>query len=248
MPATFFVVGRVLEETPDEFRRLFDDPLFEVASHGWSHRVLMDHPTCGAAPALDGVREEIERGVESVARIFAHPCRGFRPACGYPNGLRGQPELLGLLSRAGVRYVSSVLWGEDYSLPALVRQTFVYAEEGCPALREIPAHGWHENLLKGNNRIFGQGARRTVLFPAPFPEAVPPRYVATPEEEFRYNNRFFIDRALAERSGHLTLIWHPWSLALFDPDLRMLELTFRYVREQGLEPATFGSFDEQLRG
>lgn len=52
MPATFFIVGKVLEETPEEFHRLLDDPLFEVASHSWSHRVLMDHPMCGLAPCL----------------------------------------------------------------------------------------------------------------------------------------------------------------------------------------------------
>ena len=247
MPATFFVVGKVLEETPEEFHRLLDDPLFEVASHSWSHRVLMDHPLCGPAPAPDEIREEIQRGVESVERVFGRRCRGFRPACGDTPGLRGAPELLGLLDRAGVRYVSSMLWGEDFSLPAPVSQTFAYAAEGYPALREIPAHGWHENLLKGSNRVFGTGARRAILFPAPFPEAVPPGYVATPEEEFRYNNRFFIDRALAEGSGHVSLIWHPWSLALFDPGMRMLELTFRYVRERGLEPCTFGNFDERLR-
>jgi hypothetical protein len=124
-----------------------------------------------------------------------------------------RPRLLGLLAQAEVRYVSSVLWGEDSSLPAPVRQAFTYVEEGHPALREIPAHGWHENLLKGGNRVFGQGARRAVLFPAPLPEAVPPTWVSTPEDEFRYNNRFFIDRALAEASAHVTLIWHPWSLA-----------------------------------
>jgi len=247
MPATFFIVGNVLEESPEEFRNLLDDPLFEVASHGWSHRPLRDHPVCGPAAAPDEIREEIERGVASVASVFGRPCRGFRPGFGFAEGLRRAPELLGLLARSGVRYVSSVLWGEDYSLPAPVRQPFTYAQEGYPALREIPACGWHENLLKGSNRVFGQGARRVVLFPAPFPEAVPPGYVATPEEEFRYNNRFFIDRALAEGSGHVTLVWHPWSLALFDPGMRMLELTFRYVRERGLEPSTFGGYDDSLR-
>jgi hypothetical protein len=247
MPATFFIVGKVLEETPEEFHRLLDDPLFEVASHSWSHKTLMNHPMCGPAASPDEVWEEVQRGVESVERVFGRRCRGFRPACGYADGLRGAPELLALLARAGIRYVSSVLWGEDYSLPAPVAQPFMYEAEGFPELREIPAHGWHENLLKGSNRVFGQGARRAILFPAPFPEAVPPGYVATPEEEFRYNNRFFIDRALAQGSGHVSLIWHPWSLALFDPGMRMLELTFRYVRERGLEPCTFGDFDKRLR-
>jgi hypothetical protein len=247
MPATFFVVGRVLEEAPDEFRRLLDDPLFEIASHGYAHKVLADHPLCGPAPAPDEIREEVQRGVESVERVFGRRCRGFRPACGTTDGLRGAPELLGLLDRAGVRYVSSVLWGEDFSLPAPIAQAFTYTGEGYPALREIPAHGWHENLLKGSNRVFGQGARRAILFPIPFPEAVPPGFLKTPEEEFRFNNRFFIDRALTEGSGHVSLIWHPWSLAFFDPEMRMLELTFRYVRERGLEPCTFGDFDKSLR-
>lgn len=247
MPATFFIVGRVLEETPEEFRRLLDDPLFEVASHGWSHRVLKDHPICGPAAGPDDIREEIQRGVESVERVFGRPCRGFRPACGFPDGLRGASEPLGLLAQAGVRYVSSVLWGEDCSLPAPVARPFTYEAEGHPELREIPAHGWHENLLKGSNRVFGMGARRAILFPTPFPEAIPSTFIATPEEEFRYNNRFFIDRALAEGSGHVTLIWHPWSLALFDPGMRMLEMTFRYVRERGLESCTFGEYDRRLR-
>jgi hypothetical protein len=42
IPATFFIVGRVLK----------------------------DHPLCGPAPAPDEIREEIQRGVESVERFF----------------------------------------------------------------------------------------------------------------------------------------------------------------------------------
>jgi len=246
MPATFFIVGKVLEETPDEFRRLLDDPLFEVASHGWSHRVLRDHPVCGPAPAPDEIREEIQRGVESVERVFGRRCRGFRTACGFADGLRGAPEALALLARAGIRYVSSVLWGEDYSLPAPVTQAFAYAAEGYPELREIPAHGWHENLLKGKQPVFGTAPSAPSSSLA-LPRGGSSRIRRHAGRGVPLQQRFFIDRALAERSGHVSLIWHPWSLALFDPGMRMLELTFRYVRERGLEPCTFGDFDERLR-
>jgi hypothetical protein len=246
MPATFFIVGKILEEAPEEFHRLLDDPLFEVASHSYSHKLFRDHPICGPAASPEEIREEVHRGVEAVERVFGRRLRGFRPGCGFTDGLRGAPELAGLLAGAGIPYVSSMLWGADYSLPAPVAQPFTYAAEGFPALREIPAHGWHENLLKGNNRVFGMGGLRAILFPMPFPEAVPAGYVKTPEEELRYNNRFFIDRAVAEGSGHVSLIWHPWSLALFDPGMRMLDLTFRYVRERGLEPCTFAGLDEAL--
>jgi hypothetical protein len=247
MPATFFVVGRVLEESPDEFRRLLEDPLFEVASHTWSHKILRDHPVCGKAAPLPVIREEILKGKEAVERVFGRPCAGLRPGCGFTEGLRGAPEILGIVAEAGFRYVSSVLWGEDYSLPAPIAEHFTYSDDGFPGIRELPAHGWHENLLKGNNHTSGSGAMRAILFPMPFPQAVPPGFVKTPEEEFRYNSGFFLDLAAARRSSYASLIWHPWSLARFDPGMRMLDLTFRRVRELGFEPTTFGELDRSLR-
>ena len=113
-------------------------------------------------------------------------------------------------------------------------------------MREFPGHGFHENLLKGNNRIFGQGPARMLLFPPLYPEAIPDGYISTPEEEMRYNNRVFIDRALADDLTYVSLIWHPWSLKLFDPELRMLDMTFSYVRERQLIPSTFAGLNAWL--
>ena len=59
MPATFFIVGRALQADADEYRRLLDDPLFEVASHTWSHGMLRDHPFCGPAMPLEAIAQEI---------------------------------------------------------------------------------------------------------------------------------------------------------------------------------------------
>ena len=64
------------------------------------------------------------------------------------------------------------------------------------------------------------------------------RPIKTPEDEVAIN-RLFIDRAIALDLPYVSLIWHPWSLARFDPEMRMLEQTFSYVRERGLEPTTF---------
>jgi hypothetical protein len=90
------------------------------------------------------------------------------------------------------------------------------------------------------------GPARVLLFPPLFPEAVPDDLIATPEEEFVINNRFFIDRALADELTYVSLIWHPWSLYLFDPEMKMLELTFRYVRDRGMEPCTFADLHRIL--
>ena len=246
MPATFFIVGKALEAAPAGFRALLDDPLFEIASHTYSHRILRDHPFCGPAAPLDEVRQEIARGKAVVEDVFGRPCPGMRTACGFTDGLRGAPEVLQIVQEAGYKYVSSKLWGPDYSLPADLSQSFTYADDGFPALREFPGHGWHENLLKNNNRIFGMSSLRVLLFPPLYPEMIPAGFVSSPEEEFQYNNRPLIRRAKEGRLGYVSMVWHPWSLGFFDPDMRMLEMTFRHVYEQDLIPTTFGRLNEQL--
>lgn len=242
MPATFFVTGETLEADPDEYRDLLDDPLFEVATHTYSHRMLRDHPLCGPAVPPDQVREEVLRGVEAVERVFGRPCVGLRPGCCFVDGLRGAPELIGLIREAGLRYVSSVAWGPDYSLPAPLTRPFPYEEEGEPDLWELPAHGWHENLLKDQN---GWGPRRLTLWPPPMPEAIPKGFITDVEEEFAVN-RVFIDRALADELEFVSLIWHPWSLARFDPEMRMLELTFAHAQEQGMRTGTYAALREEV--
>jgi len=247
IPATFFIVGRALEAHPQEFKTLLDDPLFEIASHSYSHKMLRDHPLCGPAATPEEIREEIFRGKAIVEQVFQRPCRGLRAGCCFVEGLRGAPDVLQVIQEAGYQYISSMAWGPDYSLPAPLNQSFTYQAEGFPGLREFPGHGWHENLLKGNNRVFGWGAQRVLLFPSLFPEAIPANYVTTPQEEFHYNNQFFIDRALAERLTYVSLIWHPWSLMLFDPHMEMLELTFEYLRQQKMETCTFSTLNTRLR-
>ena len=240
MPATFFIVGSVLEEKSKEYRALLDDPLFEVASHSWSHKLLRDHDLCGKAAPVSEHRDEIFRSKELIERVFGRPCRGFRTPVGFPDGLSSAPQLLKLLSDAGHEYVSSQLWGPDFSLPAPLAQSYTYDRQGFPRLREFPGHGWHENLLKPSNKICGQKPRRVVLFPTPFPGAIPPDNVTSPEEEFRYNNGYFIDRGLRDGVAYVSLIQHPWSLALNDPAMRILEMTFTYLRERNVAGATFG--------
>jgi hypothetical protein len=244
-PATFFMVGRLLEHEGNEYRTLLGDvPLFELASHTYSHRMLRDHPFCGPAIAPEERLREIRLGKDRVEQTFQRPCLGMRPGCGFDQALRGDPWLVDAIAAAGMGYVSSLLWGPEMTVPALLEPPFHYGPEGHPDLWELPAHGWHENLLKGHNLT--TQPQRIVAWPSPFPEAVPLRPITTPEEEFAVN-RLFIDRALALDLPYVSLIWHPWSLARFDPDMRMLRLTFAYVRDRGLEPTTFAAEWEWCR-
>jgi len=242
MPATFFILGRTLDASPAEYRKLLDQPLFEIATHTYSHQMLRNNAFCGQAIALDERRKEIFRGKEAVERVFERPCIGLRPGCGFDNGLRGDRDVLELLREAGIQYVSSLLWGPDYSLPALLREPFNYADEGFPDLWELPGHGWHENLLKDHNRW---GPRRLTLWPSPFPEAIPSGFCKTANDEFKVN-RVFLDKALETNKSFVSLIWHPWSLRKFDPDMKMLELTFAHVRRIGLKPCTYAQLYQHV--
>ena len=223
-------------------RKLLDDPLFEIASHTYSHRMLRNNVFCGAAPSMDERRIEIVKGKETIERVFERPCLGLRPGCGFDNALRGEPEVLKIIQQAGYRYVSSLLWGPDYSLPALLEDPFEYSADGFPGLWELPGHGWHENLLKDHNQW---GPKRLTLWPSPFPEAIPDGFCKTPQDEFCVN-KVFLDKAADAGKIFVSLIWHPWSLAKFDPEMKMLELTFKRVRELGLIPSTYARLRDSL--
>ena len=245
-PATFFIQGTLLEAEGVEFRVVLGDvPQFEIASHTYSHQMLRDHPFCGPEIAPDVRLREIRRGKALVEQTFGRPCVGMRPGCGFDRGLRGDPWLVEAVADAGFDYISSLLWGPEMTVPALLEPPFTYADEGRPDLWEMPGHGWHENLLKGHNLT--DRPQRILAWPAPFPEAIRLRPITTPEEEFAMN-RIFIDRAIDLGLPYVSLIWHPWSLARFDPAMRMLDMTFAYARERGLTPTTFAEEWRRLAG
>jgi hypothetical protein len=237
VPATFFIVGKRLEDEGSEYRSLLGDcSLFEIASHTYSHRILREHPW--GPPAVGGAERirELTLGKDTVEQVFGRPCLGIRPGYSFVDGLHGDPELVDAVASAGLRYVSSTAWGPDYSLPAPLAGPTTYESEGHPDLWELPAHGWHENVLKGYT--FADGPRRLILWPMSFPGAIPIGPIQTPDEEFAIN-RQFIDGAVSLGLSYVSLIWHPWSLGQFDSSMRMLALTFQYVRDIGMDFATY---------
>lgn len=242
MPATFFITGKTLEANTKEYKALLANPLFEVASHTWSHKLLCDNALCGPAVSADEKREEIFQAKALIESIFERPCLGLRPAVGFDKALRGAVDVLTLVREAGFRYVSSLLWGPDCSMPALIEAPFHYGADGFADLWELPGHGWHENLLKNHNRW---GSRRLTLWPSPMPDGIPSQFVKTPDDEFEVN-RVFLEKALEANKPHISLIWHPWSLHAFDPEMKMLELTFAHVRRLGLVPCTYADLARQV--
>lgn len=243
MPATFFIVAGLLDKQGAEYARLFNGQAhFEIASHTYTHMLLRDNRICGKAGPPEHFRREIVESKKRIEDQLGRAVQGFRPAVGFSEGFRGAPELLSLCREAGYRYTSALLWGPQDSMPALLAQPFTYATEGYPDLWEIPGNGWHENILKPHSNLSPAALQ---LYPHPMPEAALLRRLETPEEEFALN-RAFIDGAPKRGIGHVSLVWHPWSLGRFDPEMRMLKLTFQYVREQGLKTSTFRDYAAHL--
>ncbi len=241
VPATFFIVSNILNESNKHIvRNLLNDPLFEIASHSYSHRVVLDHPICGKA---QDAKREIVDSKKILEDIFGKELLGFRTPCGYPDGLRNEGQLLDLIDNAGYKYISTQLWGPGFSLPADIIESFSYKTEGYDHIWEIPGHGWHENVLKGHTKV----NIPLVVWPTKWPEAaIPKQYLKTPNEEFNIN-RFFLDTAMKENKEHITFIWHPWSLGRFDKEMKMLDFTFSYIKKVGLKTSTFESFYNILK-
>jgi len=243
MPATFFIVARLLDEQAGEYRALLaDNPLFEIACHTYTHMLVRDHHLCGPAGPADQYPRELLESKKRIEDVFGRAVTGFRTPCGFPDGLKGAPRILELLQQGGYSYSSSLAWGPWWTLPALILESFRYEEQGYPDIWEIPPCGWMENVLKGHNP---KEAWPLQLFPHPFPEAMRAAPVQTVAEEVELN-RLFIDKACRMGVGHVSLIWHPWSLHRFDPDTSMLDRTFAYVHELGLKTRTFEQHCEVL--
>lgn len=244
MPGTFFIVARLLDgPQAAEYKALLGgNPRFEVASHTYTHMLLRKVRLSPPPGPPAQYEHEIIDSKRRIEDHFGRPVVGFRMPWGSCQAMRGMPQLLGLLDRAGYRYDSSLAWGPEDTMPALIEKPFTYAEDGYPQLWEIPPCGWQENVMKADP---GWGQKPLQLFPHPMPEANLSDYVQTPEEEFRVH-RLFLDKAVDCGAGCASLIWHPWSLHRFDPEVKMVEMVFQYVRRHKLPVGNFAEYAQTL--
>jgi len=93
-PATFFLLAPQLTRAK---AHRYDDPLFEVALHGYHH---LDYRRLSPGR----VRKELDRALRTFHRYDLHP-RYFRP----PYGMTSSP----LLSELSKRHLRPILWSLD---------------------------------------------------------------------------------------------------------------------------------------
>ncbi len=230
-PATFFCVGRVVEERGDELKRIFgDDSLFDLQSHTYSHPLLRDHQVHGPAIPLEQMWVEIGKAADIIADTFGRRPIGTRSGCGFKNGMQGEPERLAIIAECGMEYISTHLRGPYDTIPSPFTMPYTYVADGFPDLWELPTHGWHDNVLKWGGH--------PTMFPPIYPFAGRLDFVKTVQEDFEAAKPW-VDYAVEQNLPYVGICFHPCSLYQFDPDCGTADLMLAYIKSIGLEVITY---------
>jgi peptidoglycan/xylan/chitin deacetylase (PgdA/CDA1 family) len=151
VPATLFVCGRTLLHALEPVQKAHASGLFDIQQHTFSHVPFKDieySPEPGnlakipASPPV-ALLEELRMTSRLLRDHVGTATVGLRPPFGYYRGLRDRPDLLEIVRKAGLRYVTS--WGRnaDNGNPSPWDvQPFSYEEEGYPDIFEIPFQFW----------------------------------------------------------------------------------------------------------
>ncbi|MCF7942656.1 MAG: polysaccharide deacetylase family protein [Spirochaetia bacterium] len=240
VPATFFIVGELLEDAQwaQEFQSIVEGPLFEVQNHTYSHLRLQFGLSVDTA-FLQLFAEELSRTNALISDRLGRTVTGFRSPMGFPDGLRGEERLLKVLWDHGIRFVCTQAVGKHHTVPAPFASPYYYDEEDIlhPIL-EIPAHGWHDNVLKGYNYC-------PVLWPPLTDWGYPASAPVTPEEEFSVY-KLWIDHAVAEDLLHIAPIFHPWSVHRFNAEAETIGLILDYLVQQQIPICTYSQLYHQF--
>jgi peptidoglycan/xylan/chitin deacetylase (PgdA/CDA1 family) len=210
-PATFFIVGKVLEHGGDRLAPILTShPGIDIQSHSYSHLYIKS----GAPEMPETLRGELGRTADLIERHFGARPIGFCAPGNFYQGLQGCKPLLKVLWDEGYRFIGTDGEGPpERPMPAAMTQPYWYAADGFPDLLEVPVTGWHCNML------FNTGGQSDNFQPqVGFPdgsilEAIPRTIdegFAARAHEFQYA----IDHGLVYAPAY-----HPWSIYRFDPEM-----------------------------
>lgn len=223
-----------------ESKRIFLGPSTDIQSHSYNHLVYQIIPTSDGtrerlSPAvpLDSVDEEIRKGNSAIERHLGIRPIGLRTPMGNitPFG-REHLKILEALDNNGMRYVSSWLKSEATkpNSPKEV-QPFSYKNLGFPRINEIPGVGFYDvhhtnptNLLvfDNPNMLWSEEERAEY-------------YIGLLEECLRENS---------PRDMFVPLVFHPWAVAQYDPQLKSHEKILDFCKESGIKVTSYTELND----
>jgi peptidoglycan/xylan/chitin deacetylase (PgdA/CDA1 family) len=235
LPATFFFVGKLLDLAGERYAAILGgDDLFDIQSHTYSHLSLKsDSPE-----RLSAAEDELRRTADLIERYFGQRPLGICGPGGYEKGLKDCPKMLQVAWDSGARYVSTDGRGPGGTIPAPLTQPYWYAEQGFPALLELPAQDFHENVLKGYQHV-------PAYWPPVLPWGLPNRPPSWPEEEFAYF-RQGLEYVAEHGLDYYRTYFHPWSVYRFDRNARTIDLLLGHAARIGMEVTSCTAYYRQL--
>jgi peptidoglycan/xylan/chitin deacetylase (PgdA/CDA1 family) len=135
VPATFFLAGKWALRYPAETRRLASNPLFELASHSWSHEAFA-LPCYGLAKLpTAGMAADVRRSFSVLRRFTPHP----RPYFRFPGGCYDTTALRALAPTGATIVQYDVASGDAFgtSVAAIVQHTLATATNGSIIVMHI---------------------------------------------------------------------------------------------------------------
>ncbi|MCG2660150.1 MAG: polysaccharide deacetylase family protein [Kiritimatiellae bacterium] len=234
-PATFFLVGQLVEAAPDAFRRVLANPRYEIASHTYSHMGFKSIGTWTCPHSVADVKRDIRQSLVVLKRVFgAESVQGVCAPGNYWRGIQDRADLQRMLIGLGLEYVCSDGRGPADTIPAPFTQPYWYVKG---KLLEVAHTGWHCNML---NCLMGD---RTLWPPLPSTR-LPPKKVETVREQIQgYRHEFnYTDT----HSLFYAPTMHPWSLYRFDPQVRALRAMLRWARERGVPVMTYAQVSDRF--
>ncbi len=240
---TFFILGDFLERCLDSFsvetlRAVYPNTnLNEIQQHSYSHKVFRQVPK-RIDPQILSVADfanDVLRAGRTIERILGVRPNGLRTPVGYSEDLASVPELVSLLSQAGINYVSSDLKMADEYRAVLTseRQPHTYSSIGFPNVVEIPSHGFHDT-------VFTVEKAKLWFNSAPMSQ----------DGMLEHYTSLLREAELIAREGKkvsVALCLHPWAVMEYDPQLEIHKKIVGIARNRGVEIVSYGKVAEQCR-
>jgi len=225
VPATFFIVGLLLEKAGDDLGALLKgNSLFDIESHTYSHMLIWNP---NEEVSIDKLQDELLKTSNLIFKYFGCSPIGFCAPGNFYQGLRGKRKQLEVLHEQGYRFIGTDGAGPGHlPQPAPFTQPYWYDKDGFPELLELPLTGWHDNLL------FNTGHQNDNWKPAPgFPDrGILERLPVTVEEGFQARKKEF-EYALENKLIYAPSM-HPWSVYRFDHELKHLERLIEMAKHE----------------
>lgn len=243
-PRTFFILGNYLERCLDDFsmdyiREIYcpKNKLTEIGQHTYSHCIVKN--IFGREDKKVLSPEEFEVDLKKakciLENILVKTPKSIRMPLGYDKDLSDLPEILSVLNKLGMEYVSSNL-RENNSINATLstkRQPHFYSNVGFPNLLEIPSHGWADAVFTKDycNRYYNKD-------PQNFEEMLNhyKGLITLAENLSRDISPIFISFCL-----------HPWAVMEYDKDLEAHKKIVDYTRALGGDIIPYQDIQKKLK-